>query len=78
MAVTFESKICVFTDCANHVGDIELKEQDCQGWAFTPSDQEIPLTASELRQIADMVDRIKDADEFAGLSKSTGRGGLGD
>lgn len=68
MAVTFVTKIGVFTDCANHVGDIELKEQDCNGWAFTPSDREIPLTANELRQIAGMIERIKDADDFAGLN----------
>ena len=57
MTIQFEHKIVVYTDDAVLCGYIEPKEAECKGWAFTP-EPEVPLTADELRQIADRVDSM--------------------
>lgn len=52
MTVFFEAKTSVFTDDAQHVGDIE--EQDGGGWTFTTA-VEIPLSADECIQIGEYI-----------------------
>lgn len=55
MTISFETKTSVFTDDAQLVGDIE--EQDGGGWTFTAA-VEMPLSADELRAIADKLDEL--------------------
>lgn len=55
MTISFETKTSVFTENAEHLGDIE--EQDGGGWTFTAA-VEIPLSGDELRAIADKLDEL--------------------
>ena len=58
MTISFETKTSVFTENAELFGDIE--QQDRMGWTFTAA-VEMPLSADELRAIADKMDELNGA-----------------
>lgn len=55
MTISFETKTSVFTENAELLGDIE--EESGGGWTFTAA-VEVPLSADELRAIADKLDEL--------------------
>lgn len=65
MTLSFETKTRVFTENAELLGDIE--QQDGGGWTFTAA-VEMPLSAGELRAIADKLDELSGADKLDELS----------